>query len=159
MKNRIWMNKAQAAIIAAALGTVIAAASAGTSFGQEVVFTGEKAPVTVYQSYNDTSSEAEPDAVMTVDVERMHILGGVSAGPDTALYAAVLIPNEDMGDREADEQTSAEDGAGEMPWITGYVLSSEIMEKVPALSFTELPSASGWADLRQGSSGDFADSD
>lgn len=154
MKKRIWMNKAQAAIIAAALGTVLAAASAGTSFGQEVIFTGEKAPVTVYQTYNDTSSEAEPDAVMTVDVERMHILGGVSAGPDAALYAAVLVPNEDMGDREADEQTPTEDGEGEMPWITGYVLSSEIMEKVPALSFTELPTAPGWTDLKQGSSGD-----
>lgn len=143
MKNRIWMNKAQAAIIAAALGTVVTVASAGTSFGQEVIFTGEKASVTVYQTYSDTSSEAEPDAVMTVDVERMHILGGVSAGPDTVLYAPVLIPNEDMGD-----------GEGEMPWITGFVLSSEIMEKVPALSFTELPTAFGWTDLRQGSSGD-----
>ena len=69
-----------------------------------------------------------------------------------------MIPNEDMGDREADEQTDEqtpdEAGAGEMPWITGFVLSSEIMEKVPSLSFSELPTVTGWTDLGQGAGGD-----
>ena len=158
MKNNAWGIRISAtAVTAAALGAVLAAAPAGTAMAQEVIFTGEPAPLTVYRSYAP-SAEGEDAEGTEIEVQDLHVLGGVSAGEDADLYAAVMIPNEDMGDGEADEQTDeqtpAEAGAGEMPWITGFVLSSEIMEKIPSLSFSELPTVTGWTDLGQGAGGD-----
>ena len=157
MKNNVWGIRISATALTAALGAVLAAAPAGTAMAQEVIFTGEPAPLTVYRSYTP-SAEGEDMEGTDIEVQDLHVLGGVSAGEDADLYAAVMIPNEDMGDGEADEQTDEqtpdEAGAGEMPWITGFVLSSEIMEKVPSLSFSELPTVTGWTDLGQGAGGD-----
>ena len=157
MKNNVWGIRISATALTAALGAVLAAAPAGTAMAQEVIFTGEPAPLTVYRSYTP-SAEGEDAEGAEIEVQDLHVLGGVSAGEDADLYAAVMIPNEDMGDGEADEQTDeqtpAEAGAGEMPWITGFVLSSEITEKVPSLSFSELPTVTGWTDLGQGAGGD-----
>ena len=157
MKNNVWGIRISATALTAALGAVLAAAPAGTAMAQEVIFTGEPAPLTVYRSYTP-SAEGEDAEGAEIEVQDLHVLGGVSAGEDADLYAAVMIPNEDMGDGEADEQTDeqtpAEAGAGEMPWITGFVLSSEIMEKIPSLSFSELPTVTGWTDLGQGAGGD-----
>ena len=157
MKNNVWGIRISATALTAALGAVLAAAPAGTAMAQEVIFTGEPAPLTVYRSYTP-SAEGEDAEGTEIEVQDLHVLGGVSAGEDADLYAAVMIPNENMGDREAgeqtDEQTPAEAGAGEMPWITGFVLSSEITEKVPSLSFSELPTVTGWTDLGQGAGGD-----
>lgn len=157
MKNNVWGIRISVTALTAALGAVLTAAPAGTAMAQEVIFTGEPAPLTVYQSYTP-SVEGEDMEGTEIEVQNLHVLGGVSAGEDADLYAAVMIPNEDMGDGEADEQTdeqtSDEAGAGEMPWITGFVLSSEIMEKVPSLSFSELPTVTGWTDMGQGAGGD-----
>ena len=143
MKNRVWGNKIPAAVMAFALGTSISAALVGTAMAQEVIFTGEPAPFTVYQTYQNAFDGS--DAYMDITVDSLHVLGGISASDDSVLYAAVLLPNVDA---EAAD-------TGEMPWITGFVLASEIMEKIPAISCAELPSAAGWTDLGQGSSGDF----
>jgi len=157
MKNNVWGIRISATAVTVALGAVLAAASAGSAVAQEVIFTGEPAPLTVYRSYTP-SAEGEDMEGTEIEVQNLHVLGGVSAGEEADLYAAVMIPNEDMGDREADEQTdeqtSDEAGAGEMSWITGFVLSSEIMEKIPSLSFSELPTVTGWTDLGQGAGGD-----
>ena len=151
MKNRVWENRISAAATAFALGAAITVALAGTAMAQEVIFTGEPAPFTVYQSYQNAFDGS--DASMDITVDSLHVLGGISTSDDSVLYAAVLIPN--IVAETADTETADAEAAatGEMPWITGFILSSEIMEKIPSISFADLPSVSGWTDLGQGASG------
>lgn len=149
MKNNAWGTKISATAMTFALGAVLTTALAGTAMAQEIIFTGEPAPLTVYPSYTSTAENEDAEGV-AVGVQNLHVLGGISAGEETVLYAAVMIPN-----ANTDIETETEAEAEESPWITGYVLASEIMEKVPALSFSELPSVTGWTDLGQGAAGDF----
>lgn len=150
------MKHKNIAAVTVALGAVLAAAPAESAAAQEVIFKGEPAPLTVYRSYTP-SAEGEDAEGTEIEVQDLHVLGGVSAGEDTVLYAAVMIPDTAVkaSDTDAEEAEDVEEAeAEETSWITGFVLSSEIMEKVPSLSFSELPTVTGWTDLGQGAGGD-----
>ena len=156
MKNNAWEIRIFATAVTVALGAVLAAAPAESAAAQEVIFKGEPAPLTVYRSYTP-SAEGEDAEGTEIEVQDLHVLGGVSAGEDTVLYAAVMIPDTAVkaSDTDAEEAEDVEEAeAEETSWITGFVLSSEIMEKVPSLSFSELPTVTGWTDLGQGAGGD-----
>ena len=56
---------------------VLCAAGAVSVSAQEIVFTGEAAPLTVFQSYL-APAEGEDAAVQDVDAEDLHVLGVVS---------------------------------------------------------------------------------
>ena len=180
MKHKVWEKKLPVTIMTA---LICVTALAGTNSAQEIIFTGEAAPLTIYQTYMASETGEEP-ASMTIDVEDLHVLGTVNAGEDTENYVAVLISNigtgqaeeaevpetepfseTETGETEAAEAEAVETEAveteaaageetGEMPWITGFMKEQEVLEKIPALSLEDLPSATGWNDRTQGMSGE-----
>ena len=137
---------------------VLCAAGAVSVSAQEIVFTGEAAPLTVFQSYL-APAEGEDAAVQDVDVEDLHVLGVVSADGDQVQgdFAAVLISNAEAASEpesaEPEAENAAEEGQdaveadGEMAWITGFVPVDELLTAAPVIALNELPSVSGWTDL------------
>ena len=181
MIKNVWNGRIQTAMI---LTAALAGVSAGSTSAQEIIFKGEKAPVSVYETYKEpvegeepaegeeTAEREEPaegeeaaggekSAQMTLDVESLHVLGTVQEGEETQSFAAVLIPNtlteeapaeeaeteipEEASENENPEaEAETEAGREEAPWITGFVMTQDLMELIPALSLDDLPSVEGW---------------
>ena len=182
MIKNVWNGRIQTAMI---LTAALAGVSAGSTSAQEIIFKGEKAPVSVYETYKEplegeepaegeeTAEREEPaegeeaaggekSAQMTLDVESLHVLGTVQEGEETQSFAAVLIPNtltdekapaeeaeteipeEASENKNPEAEVETEAGSEEAPWITGFVMTQDLMELIPALSLDDLPSVEGW---------------
>ena len=141
----------------AAISTI--AMSATTCFAQEVVFTGEEAPIPVYQSSSATKEE-QPEMV---NVEKLNVLG-VADG-----MVVVEVPAVPSSTASTDEETTGEAGAESTVEATetaeptseaegeekvGFVMLEDILTIIPSLDYTSLPTVGEWTDLGQGARGD-----
>ena len=153
-------------------------AMAGPFMAQEVVFTGERAPLEIFSTF---APAAEEDAAgYEAAVSDLHILGLISAGEEAPVYAVVLADDAGVQATDgadglvtvgadglvtddadglvadgADGNDAETDGAGGITtWICGFVPSDTLEELVPLFDLGTLPTLGGWADLERGDAGD-----
>ena len=147
-------------IVAAALSVMILTTS--VVLAQEVVFTGEKAPLPVYQTI-PTDESAEPEEV---SVDHVAVLGIADD------YVVVAIDKEAESSAESTEQSaeqSAEETAEQPEEQTAetstastastttiaYVPLEAIQEIIPSIDYASLPAVTGWTDQGQGARGEY----
>ena len=119
MKSKIYILSVVFLVLVILSGSI-------TAHAQEIVFTGEACPLTIYMDQNESAEIA---------LETVNVLGIMDG-----TYAVVMYQNP-----VTDENTES--------FQIGYVSVEEIEDKIPALDLTALPSVENWTSLKTGSSG------
>ena len=154
------------------LTTVLAAAFAGGFFGmsaqaKEVVFTGEKCPLTVVTDTNAWEAWvlSQGDNGQAYDLAGVLYLDGTQGVDESAQAGADAAGEAEQGIsfahvKETDSVHLLGILAGSyVPALfpdgeKGYLTIAEIERKIPSVSLADIPALDGWSDFGQGTNGE-----